>query len=157
MTNDSKKIDPAVIEAEENLLIDYQFLIHELMTEKNVTRAALASRAGISKARLSQLLSPEANPTVKTMARLLHALGTRAVVSAKEAAKAAAKSIQTAAIQDHEPWELSQPSDTRIKIDKQIAAVMKEAYASNDNYRRQVVYMRSDATVLSLEENAEAA
>lgn len=81
MNKDSKKFDPAIIEAEENLLIDYQFLVQELMVKKNVSRADLAEAAGLSKARLSQLLGPEANPTIKTMARLIHALGEKPVVS----------------------------------------------------------------------------
>lgn len=81
------KIDPAIIAAEENLLIDYQFLIQELMVTKNFTRTELAELAGISKPRLSQILSPEANPTVKTMARLIHALGEHVAISTKKEAK----------------------------------------------------------------------
>ena len=45
----AKKFDPAIIEAEENLLIDYQFLLQELMKQKSVTPTQLAEMAGLSK------------------------------------------------------------------------------------------------------------
>lgn len=76
--------DPKIIEAEEHLLIDCQILLQETISNKNMTRSALAERAGISKARLSQLMRPEANPTVKTMARLFHALDEELVVKTKK-------------------------------------------------------------------------
>ena len=58
----AKKFDPAIIEAEENLLIDYQFLLQELMKQKSVTPTQLAEMAGLSKSRISQIISPDANP-----------------------------------------------------------------------------------------------
>ena len=66
--------DAARIEAEENLLIDCQFLIQELMVAKGISRSQLSQKTGLSVARLSQIMSSEANPTVKTLARILHAL-----------------------------------------------------------------------------------
>lgn len=66
---------PGVIEAEENFLIDCQFLVQDLINRNGISRTELAKRAGISKARLSQIMSAEANPSVKTFARLFHALG----------------------------------------------------------------------------------
>jgi len=86
-----KKIDPAVIAAEENLLIDFQFLLQELISSKNVSRTELAELAGLSKARLSQIFSAEANPTVKTMARLAHAMGERIDISRKKEEKLEAR------------------------------------------------------------------
>ena len=76
-------VDTKTIEAEENLLIDYQFLLQELMVSKNVSRTELAEKAGISKARLSQIFSAEANPTLKTFARLFYALGEEIQVGLK--------------------------------------------------------------------------
>ncbi|MGY4399377.1 helix-turn-helix domain-containing protein [Bradyrhizobium sp. USDA 3315] len=63
------------IEAQEDLVIDAQFLLHDLMVERGVTRSELARRVGISKARLSQIFSPKANPTLRTLAILFHAMG----------------------------------------------------------------------------------
>lgn len=84
----AKAFDPKIIEAEENLLIDFHFLIQQLMSEKGVTRSQLAEKAGLSKARLSQLLSVEANPTVKSMARLFYALGEDVHIGAKRVSTA---------------------------------------------------------------------
>jgi DNA-binding phage protein len=75
MENMKHVIDAAAIEAEENFLIDVQFLLQSVLTEKGMSRAALARKVGISKARLSQIFAAEANPTVKNCARLFHALG----------------------------------------------------------------------------------
>src|SRR4051794_37859398 len=63
------------IEAQEDLVIDAQFLLHDLMIEHGVSKAELARRIGISKARLSQIFNAKANPTLRTMALLFHALG----------------------------------------------------------------------------------
>ncbi len=70
-----------VIEAEEDFLIDVQFLIQDLINRKRVSRTELAEMIGISKARLSQLMGSEANPTLKTFAGVVHALGEKIVVS----------------------------------------------------------------------------
>jgi transcriptional regulator with XRE-family HTH domain len=72
-------LDPGITEAEENFLIDCQFLVQDLINAKGLSRTELAKRAGISKSRLSQLLSAEANPSAKTFARLFHVLGARVV------------------------------------------------------------------------------
>lgn len=84
MKNRDKHVDPTAIEAEENLLIDYQFLLQELMSAKGISRNELADAVGITKARLSQILGSEANPTVKTMARLIHALGEHPTIGVKD-------------------------------------------------------------------------
>lgn len=63
------------IEAQEDLVIDAQFLLHDLMVERGVSRAELARRVGISKARLSQFFNAKANPTLRTLAVLFQALG----------------------------------------------------------------------------------
>lgn len=71
----NRAIDVKAIEAEENLLVDAHFLIEELMRKKSISQTELAKRMGCSKARLSQLLNPSANPTVKSLGRLFYALG----------------------------------------------------------------------------------
>lgn len=69
--------------AEEDLVIDVQFLIQELIEDKGVSRTELAERVGISKARLSQLLGTDANPTLRNVARILHGLDERLAVAVK--------------------------------------------------------------------------
>ncbi|WP_082171897.1 helix-turn-helix domain-containing protein [Methylobacterium indicum] len=72
--------DEHVIEAEEDIVIDAQFLIQDLLVKHNMTRTELARKAGISKARLSQLMKPNANPTLRTLARIFYALGEKGTV-----------------------------------------------------------------------------
>src|SRR4051812_22518986 len=80
MADERRDADLEAIEAEENLLIDAQFMIQGVMNRKGLTRAEVARKAGLSKARLSQLMGPAANPTLKTIARVLHAMGERAAL-----------------------------------------------------------------------------
>lgn len=62
--------------AEEALVVDAQVLLHNLMEEKNVSRAELARRMGVSRPRVTQMLSDECtNFTVRLLARAAFALG----------------------------------------------------------------------------------
>jgi transcriptional regulator with XRE-family HTH domain len=70
MSKNQVKMDPQIVEAEESFLIDFQFLVQDLIDAMKISRSDLAKRAGLTKGRLSQILSAEANPTVKTFARL---------------------------------------------------------------------------------------
>ena len=86
---------------EANLVIDAQYLLHDLMIEHGVNRAELARRAGISKARLTALFKPSANPTLRTVALLFNALGekvhidrTRAVVASTSGKNSGANWIE---------------------------------------------------------------
>ena len=81
----SDVLDKERIVAEEDLVIDAQFLLQELMNERGISRAELARLTGVSKARISQLLSSGANPTLRTLATLAHALGDQVFLSRKKA------------------------------------------------------------------------
>lgn len=83
---DVEGVDEELIEAEEDLVIDAQFLIQELMNEHGISRAELARRAGVSKARLTQLMRSEANPTLRTLAKLAYVMGDRLCVARKSSA-----------------------------------------------------------------------
>jgi DNA-binding phage protein len=130
--------DLAAIEAEENFLIDIQFLLQKVLTDKGVTRSVLAKKRGISKARLSQIFAAEANPTVKSCARLFHALGEELTVSVKNSER------KTPSMDENSDWRFDTEDtalDTRKRGtagDDRLIAVLKEAIASNDNYRNQV-------------------
>lgn len=63
------------VNAEEDALIDFQFALIDAMRECDMSKAELAAALGVTRARVSQLLSPEANPTIKLAARALHAVG----------------------------------------------------------------------------------
>ncbi len=62
-----------IIDAE-NLVIDAQLLIQELLNERDLTRSDLAKLTGVSKSRLTQLMGSEANPTLRTLAKIFTAL-----------------------------------------------------------------------------------
>jgi transcriptional regulator with XRE-family HTH domain len=153
----AKAFDPEIIKAEENLLIDCHFLIQELMFEKGVTRSQLAEKAGISKARLSQILGVEANPTLKSVARLVHALGESVSICRKPST--AIENTPAGWLPRPEKLEWSWekkaspkgPTSTRVNDD--LVAVLKGESALNDNHPK-VLFMDSD---LHLEAEAEAA
>jgi transcriptional regulator with XRE-family HTH domain len=144
------KFDPAIIEAEENLLIDFQFLLQEVVTQKGVSLSELAEKAGVSKSRISQVLSPEANPTAKTFARLFHALGEEVTIGVKKKSKVVLRAEPESAkeIDPHQPFQWTEVQDVNVKVDDaQFVALMKEAAkdqgASNDN-KKLVVVMESE-------------
>jgi transcriptional regulator with XRE-family HTH domain len=131
-----KKHDPAVIEAEENLLIDFQFLLQEALTDKEITLSDLAKKAGLSKGRISQLMSPDANPTVKNMARLFYAIGERLWVSRVRAGSGA---------EPRQKWNWTVDDDEALtRSDDRLVAVIKETAASNDNYDERFVFIDSE-------------
>ncbi|WP_441277966.1 helix-turn-helix domain-containing protein [Tardiphaga sp. 172_B4_N1_3] len=137
----SKVFNANVVEAEENLLIDYQFLIQELMTAKGVTRAQLAEKTGLSVARLSQIMSPYANPTAKTLARVVHALGEKIEVSvARPRAVIGARHERNTQWQCFE--ELGQPDE---RHDTKMVAVVKRSL--NDNFHRNVWVIKDESSV----------
>jgi antitoxin component HigA of HigAB toxin-antitoxin module len=70
--------DVAAIEA---FVADTQFRLHQLMKAKGVSRAELAERLGVSKARVSAMFGGNTNLTLQTIGHVLHALGERGVLS----------------------------------------------------------------------------
>lgn len=135
MARQDHVFDPSIIEAEENLIIDAQFMLEDLMAKKGVSRADLAKRCGISKARISQIFSSEANPTVKTLARLFHALGEKVTFS--DSAQSSQKDKATgweAAAHDERRGDARRASHTPSGF----IAVARERAAGNDNKSRVV-------------------
>lgn len=77
----------ALINAEEDTLFEFQYLLFDLLREKDISKAELANRLGISRARMSQLFSSGANPTLKTASRCLAALGYKLQLEGSEQSK----------------------------------------------------------------------
>lgn len=78
----STSIHEDLIVAEEALVADVQFAIHNLMEKKGVSRSNLATKLGISAARVSQLFQDDAqNLTLRTIARIFAVLGEEAQVT----------------------------------------------------------------------------
>jgi len=121
------------VEAEEDLLIDFQFLVQDVLNAKGVSKTELAKRTGISKARLSQILSAEANPSVKTFARLFHALGV------KVEPKIASHRSDPASVPHQRSegrWEIGHVSKEARLPNRELARERANDWsgASNDNY-----------------------
>jgi transcriptional regulator with XRE-family HTH domain len=117
------------IEAEENFLIDFQFLIQELMVAKKINRVELSERTGLSAARISQILGSQANPTVKTMARIFHALGESVHLSAN-----CAPVNERAQGPTDDQWMcIPETEEPAIRKDTVMVAMIKRSFASNDN------------------------
>lgn len=117
--------------AEEDLLIDFQFLVQDVLNAKGVSKTQLAKRAGISKARLSQILSAEANPSVKTFARLFHALDVRV-----EPKVASHRTEPSSVPQQKSEWEIGHVSKEARRPQRQFARAQVSDWsgACNDNY-----------------------
>lgn len=60
--------------AEETLIREAQLLVQQLMNERNISRSELARRAEISRPRLTKILTASSNMTLRTLARLVHAM-----------------------------------------------------------------------------------
>lgn len=70
-----------VLLEEERLILDATEAIQRLMDDQEVTRVELARRIGASKGHVSQLLDGKRNMTLRTLARLLNAVGHRGKVA----------------------------------------------------------------------------
>ena len=110
----------AEINAEEDLVIDVQFLIQELLEEKAMTRTELAEAIGITRARLSQLMSSNANPNLRNIARIFAALNERLTVDvvsrkAHTAAKSGVVEGSHAAANDSTPRYESSSQEPRVE------------------------------------------
>ncbi len=75
MVKAPKELNREEVNAEEDALIDFQFALIDAMRERGITKADLATTLGVSRARISQLFSSSANPTLKLAGRALNALG----------------------------------------------------------------------------------
>lgn len=100
--------DEMAVEAEENLVIDVQFLIQRLLNESGMSRADLARRVGISRARLTQMMKPDANLQLRTIARVLYALGAFATIQrCAPASEAEAPAVAG--------WTTEEPDNQRVE------------------------------------------
>lgn len=86
MVKEVKKLTPAEVIASEDALMDFQFAVIDALNAKGITQVDFAEMLGVSRARVSQMLSSEANPTIKLVGRALHVLGLKANYCPLEAA-----------------------------------------------------------------------
>ncbi|NKJ95519.1 helix-turn-helix domain-containing protein [Rhizobium leguminosarum bv. viciae] len=91
MANKVRELSPLEVIIAEDALMDFQFAVINAMREKNISKTELAEQLGISKARISQMLSSDANPTLKVVGRIIAALDLKAQYVGKQAAGVAIK------------------------------------------------------------------
>ena len=124
--------DEKQIVAEEDLIIDAQFLIQEALDERGITRSELAQCTGISKARLSQLMRAEANPTLRTLAKLFYALDDQLCLSRKRGSAQACESNETWALGTQSvrrviPSEVKHASDYRSQLSSSLSRLTDDS------------------------------
>lgn len=69
----------ALLFAEVDFVAEVQSIIHRMMVAKDISRAELAQRLGVSRARVTQYFAGDgSNLTARTIARIFHALGEQA-------------------------------------------------------------------------------
>lgn len=81
-----------LVYAEENLRVDFQHCLQTLLNYRKISRRELAHRAGMTEQQLSRLFSHNANPGLRTIARLFHALDDACVISSRHLEKRAGRS-----------------------------------------------------------------
>lgn len=69
--------------AMEGLVTDAAELVSRLMEEQGINKAELARRLGKTRAWVTQLLSGQANMTIRTFAEVTYVLGTQVKLSAQ--------------------------------------------------------------------------
>lgn len=85
MAHKQQVLDKAETRAVERLIVDTQFLIHQLMIDEGVSRAELAKRLNCSKSRITQMFGDHPNLTLETLARVFFALNDKCRVTSDKA------------------------------------------------------------------------
>ena len=77
-----------ILLAEEALIIDAQIAIQRVLNEKGLTQTKLANALGVTESYISQMLGDSArNLTLRSIARIMHALGETALLTTRQHAK----------------------------------------------------------------------
>jgi len=76
----NRNFDYEALLEEERLILAATEAIHRLMGDEGVNRTELARRIGASKGHITQLLDGSRNMTLRTLSRMLRAVGHRAII-----------------------------------------------------------------------------
>lgn len=77
MAKMTRAITPDDVIVAEDALIDFQFAVIKAMKDQGISQSELADKLGITRPRMSQILSSDANPTLKLVGRIIAALDLR--------------------------------------------------------------------------------
>jgi DNA-binding Xre family transcriptional regulator len=144
-----------MIAAEEAVIADAQFVIHNLMADAGVSRADLARELGVSQARVTQMFSDEANNlTLRTLGRVFRVLGQECRITcdrweailakASECAEQQTNSAATDALIEHAAKSPTRQVNFAAMLDLTSALEgfsirAYETETSNDNFQREAV------------------
>lgn len=122
----------ARFEAEQDIVLDVQFMLLDLIAERGLTRAQAAKLAGISSARFSQLMRADANPTLRTLAGLFLALGDGMCVERKSKRRQISKAGEWGSLDDR---AVALPSAKPLNRDmtRLVSALRRPSPGLNDN------------------------
>jgi transcriptional regulator with XRE-family HTH domain len=124
--------------AEESFIAEAQFVLHNLLNAKGVSRKELAKRLGVSAPRVSQMFSDNArNLTLRSLARVFHVLGEEPQITSATLAKLIkvrtghSTSLDSLVNAAHAAGEWQ-----RVELDD--APSRRKAAEANDNYLPEV-------------------
>jgi transcriptional regulator with XRE-family HTH domain len=81
MNDRVRRLEASTDFAEEMLVAEIQSVLEELLQNKGYSRADLAKKMGVTKARVTQIFSDTQNFTVRLIARAFHALGEKVLIN----------------------------------------------------------------------------
>lgn len=126
--------DYELLLAEETLILDAQIAIQRVLNEKGMTQARLAKRLGVGESYVSQLLGDSArNLTLRTIARVMKALGETPMLTTRRFAKGFEEPVRPYDCSaDFGPWgELVELQPDGVDLARRWAA---RDWAANENF-----------------------
>jgi len=129
-----------MISAEEALIADVQFVIHNLMQDRSLSRADLARELGVSQARVTQMFSDSAkNLTLRTLARVFRVLGQECRVTCDrwDALLEEPRTSEEPGKKCPDHWSHASDFARMLELEDHLERVSRDAYAplSNDNFQ----------------------
>lgn len=115
--------------AEDNLVIDFQYALIDALRTKGVNKEQLAQMLGVSKSRISQWLSEDANPTMRTVARVFDALDYRVEITPCDLNGVASPDVATSGVS-----KVNAARSTMGMFDPSVFVWTRNDEARNDNF-----------------------
>lgn len=136
--NQTTRISEAAYEvllAQESLVLDAQMAIQRVLNEKGISQRELARIVGVSESYVSQMLGDSGrNLTLKTIARVMHALGETAILTTRSFAKGFEEPIRPYDCDaEFGPWGEIVTLESGSSVKKADWSV--EEWAANENQR----------------------
>ncbi|WP_419163978.1 helix-turn-helix domain-containing protein [Candidatus Palauibacter sp.] len=106
---------------EERLILWTTEAIAEAMARRGLTRAGVAAILGTSRPNVTQLLSGSRNMTLRTLAALAHACGTRAVIEFEPVVASTFKQLGDHTIWSHRTVHVTSAVDPQLALETSVS------------------------------------